>query len=33
VPAGAYQVLPNPMPGVGSATIIDIHKNLKITVN
>ncbi len=33
VPAGAYQVLPNPMPGVGSATIIDIHKNLKINVN
>lgn len=33
VQAGSYQVMPNPMPGVGSATIIDIKKNLKINVN
>lgn len=33
VPAGAYQVLPNPMPSVGRATIVDIQKNLQITVN
>ena len=31
--AGSYQVMPNPMPGVGAATIIDIKKNLKINVN
>ena len=30
---GTYQVMPNPMPGVGSATIIVITKNLKINVN
>jgi len=33
VQAGTYQVLPNPMPGIGSASIIDIKKNLKINVN
>lgn len=33
VQAGTYQVMPNPMPGVGAATIIDIKKNLKINVN
>lgn len=33
VQAGSYQVMPNPMPGVGAATIIDIKKNLKINVN
>ncbi len=31
--AGAYQIKPNPMPGVGAATIIDIQKNLTINVN
>ena len=33
VQAGTYQVMPNPMPGIGAATIIDISKNLKINVN
>lgn len=33
VQLGTYQVLPNPMPGIGTATIIDIKKNLKINVN
>lgn len=33
VQAGSYQVIPNPIPGVGAATIIDIQKNLKINVN
>lgn len=33
VQAGSYQVMPNPMPGIGAATIIDIQKNLKINVN
>ena len=33
VQPGTYQVMPNPMPGVGAATIIDIQKNLKINVN
>ncbi len=33
VQTGTYQVLPNPMPGIGAATIIDISKNLKINVN
>ena len=33
VQAGSYQVKPNPMPGVGAATIIDIKNNLKINVN
>ena len=33
VQAGTYQVLPNPMPGIGVATIIDIQKNLKINVS
>lgn len=33
VQAGTYQVMPNPMPGVGAATIIDIKRNLKINVN
>lgn len=32
VPAGAYQVTPNPMPGIGTATIIDTKKHLKISV-
>lgn len=31
--AGAYRVNPNPMPGIGAATIIDVKKNLKINVN
>lgn len=30
---GAYQIAPNPMPGIGSALIIDVAKNLKINVN
>ncbi len=33
VQAGTYQVLPNPIPGIGAASIIDIKKNLKINVN
>ena len=33
VQAGTYQVMPNPMPGIGAATIIDIRRNLKINVN
>ena len=33
VQPGTYQVMPNPMPGVGAATITDIKKNLKINVN
>ena len=33
VQAGTYQVMPNPMPGIGSATITDIKKNLRINVN
>lgn len=33
VQAGTYQVMPNPMPGVGAATIVDIKKNLNINVN
>ncbi len=33
VQAGTYQVLPNPMPGVGAATVVDIKKNLRINVN
>ena len=33
VQAGTYQILPNPMPGIGVATIIDINKNMKINVN
>lgn len=33
VQVGTYQVMPNPMPGVGTATIIDTKKNLKINVN
>lgn len=33
VQAGSYQIIPNPMPGVGSATINDIKNNRKISVN
>lgn len=33
VQGGAYQVMPNPMSGIGASTIIDIKKNLKINVN
>ena len=33
VQAGTYQIRPNPMPGVGAATIIDIQRNLNINVN
>ena len=33
VQVGTYQVMPNPMPGIGAATIIDIKNNLKINVN
>ena len=32
-PIGTYQVMPNPIPYVGTATIIDIAKNVKINVN
>ena len=32
-PIGAYQVMPNPIPYVGTATITDIAKNVKINVN
>lgn len=32
VQPGTYQITPNPMPGVGVATITDIKKNLKIDV-
>lgn len=32
VQAETYQVLPNPIPGIGSATIIDIKRNLRINV-
>lgn len=32
-PSGSYQVAPNPMPGVGAATITDIRRNIKINVN
>ena len=32
-PIGTYQVMPNPIPYVGTATIIDITKNIKINVN
>lgn len=31
--SGAYRVMPNPMPGIGAATIIDVKKNLNINVN
>ena len=31
--AGTYQVVPNPMPGIGASTITDIKKNVKINVN
>ncbi len=30
---GTYQITPNPMPGIGSATIIDINNNLKVNIN
>lgn len=33
VSPGSYQVIPNPMPGIGAATIVDVAKNLKINVN
>ena len=33
VQAGTYQVMPNPMPGIGAATIVDIQNNLRINVN
>lgn len=33
VQAGSYQIIPNPIPGVGSATINDIKNNRKISVN
>ena len=33
VQPGTYQVMPNPMPGVGTATIVDIRNNLRINVN
>lgn len=33
VQTGTYQVMPNPIPGIGAATIIDINKNIKINVN
>lgn len=31
--SGAYQISPNPMPGIGSAVITDVRKNLRINVN
>lgn len=31
--AGLYQIIPNPMPGIGAATITDIKRNLRINVN
>lgn len=31
--SGAYQISPNPMPGVGAAVITNVSKNLKISVN
>lgn len=31
--SGSYRIMPNPMPGVGAATIIEINKNLTINVN
>ena len=31
--AGTYQVMPNPMPGIGAARIVDIRNNLTINVN
>jgi hypothetical protein len=31
--SGAYQISPNPMPGIGAAVITDVRKNLKINVN
>ena len=30
VQAGTYQVMPNPMPGIGAATIVDTRNNLRI---
>lgn len=33
VQPGAYHVTPNPMPGVGSAVILDNSKNIRINVN
>ena len=33
ITAGTYRMMPNPMPGVGSATIVKIKDNLKINVN
>lgn len=33
VQAGTYRVMPNPMPGIGAATIIDMRTNLQINVN
>lgn len=30
---GSYQISPNPMPGIGAATIYDIEKRIKIDVN
>lgn len=31
--SGAYQISPNPMPGIGSAVITDVRQGLKINVN
>ena len=33
VQAGTYQVMPNPMPGIGTATIDNITSNMHITIN
>lgn len=33
VQTGTYQIMPNPMPGVGSATIDDARTNKRITIN
>lgn len=32
-PLGTYQILPNPIPGVGEATIFDVRKNLRINIH
>jgi len=33
VDSSTYKVSPNPMPGVGAATIDNIHSNTHITIN
>lgn len=31
--SGTYHIMPNPMPGIGSAELMDIKNNLKININ